>query len=51
MRRSAYIKVKRSLHTPLLSVFDLPDTDLPCDARFTTTQPSQAPALLTREFI
>jgi hypothetical protein len=50
-RRSIYIHVKRSLLTPMLSVFDLPDTDRSCEARFTTLQPGQALALLNSEFV
>jgi len=45
-RRSVYIHVKRSLLTPLLSAFDLPEPDRSCEARFTTLQPGQALALL-----
>jgi hypothetical protein len=50
-RRSIYIHVKRSLLTPLLEAFDLPDPDSSCEARFVTTQPSQALALLNGEFL
>ena len=50
LRRSVYIKVKRSLRTPLLEAFDLADTDNPCPERFTTTQPAQALAMLNGEF-
>jgi mono/diheme cytochrome c family protein len=50
-RRSIYIHVKRSLLTPMLSVFDLPDTDRSCEARFTTLQPGQALSLLNSEFV
>lgn len=49
-RRSVYIYVKRSLLHPLLSVFDFPDPDLTCEARFATLQPGQALALLNSEF-
>ncbi len=45
-RRSLYIKVKRSLLPPMLTVFDSPDVDASCPVRFTTTQPTQALALL-----
>ncbi len=45
-KRSIYIHVKRSLPVPLLSVFDFPDTDISCEARFLTTQPGQALTLL-----
>ena len=37
--------------TPILSVFDLPDTDHSCEARFTTLQPGQALSLLNSEFV
>ena len=50
-RRSIYIYVKRSLLTPMLSVFDFPDTDRSCEARFTTLQPGQALSLLNSEFV
>ena len=50
-RRSLYIHVKRSLLTPLLSVFDFPDPDLTCEERFVTLQPGQALSLLNSEFI
>jgi hypothetical protein len=48
--RSVFVHVKRSLSVPLLAVFDSPDTDAPCAVRFTTTQPSQALALLNSTF-
>jgi len=50
-RRAIYIHVKRSLVTPLLSSFDFPDTDGSCEARFVTTQPGQALALLNGDFL
>ncbi len=50
-RRSIYIHVKRSLITPLLASFDFPDTDSSCEARFSTTQPTQALGMLNGEFI
>lgn len=50
LRRSVYIKVKRSLRTPLLVAFDLADTDTSCPERFTTTQPAQALSLLNGAF-
>jgi mono/diheme cytochrome c family protein len=50
-RRSIYIHVKRSLLTPLLTAFDFPDVDSSCEARFVTTQPGQALAMLHGEFI
>ncbi len=50
-RRSVYIHVKRSLLTPLLAAFDLPEPDRSCEARFATLQPGQALALLNGDFI
>jgi hypothetical protein len=49
-RRSIYIFVKRSLLTPLLTAFDFPDVDASCEARFVTTNPGQALALLNGDF-
>lgn len=45
-RRTLYIKTKRSLLHPFLSVFDFADVDSGCPVRFTTTQPTQALAML-----
>lgn len=50
-RRSIYIKVKRSLLTPLLAALDLADTDQSCPVRFTTTQPTQALTMVNGEFV
>ncbi|NDH94494.1 MAG: DUF1549 domain-containing protein, partial [Planctomycetia bacterium] len=50
-RRSVYIHVKRSLLTPLLTDFDLADTDTPCPVRFVTTQPTQALGMMNGEFV
>ena len=50
-RRSIYIHIKRSLLEPLLLSFDLPDPDSSCEARFVTTQPAQALALINGQFI
>ncbi len=50
-RRSIYIHVKRSLITPILSSFDFPDTDSSCEARFVTSPPTQALALLNGKFL
>ncbi len=50
-RRSVYIHVKRSLLTPLLTAFDFRDVDSSCEARFVTTQPGQALAMLHGEFV
>lgn len=45
-RRSIYIKIKRSLQPPELMEFDFADTDASCAARFATTVPTQALAML-----
>lgn len=50
-RRSVYIHVKRSLLTPLLTDFDLADTDNSCPVRFSTILPTQALNLLNSEFV
>jgi len=50
-RRSVYMHVKRSLLPPLLTAFDFPDVDATCEARFVTTQPGQALALLHGDFL
>ncbi len=50
-RRAIYGYVKRSLLDPLLVSFDLPDSDSSCEARFVTTQPAQALALVNGQFI
>ena len=50
-RRSVYIHVKRSLLPPLLTAFDFPDVDSSCEARFVTTQPGQALAMLHGDFL
>lgn len=50
-RRSVYIHVKRSLLTPLLAAFDLPEPDRTCEARFATLQPGQALSMLNSSFI
>ena len=49
-RRSIYMHIKRSLLPPLLTAFDFPDVDATCEARFVTTQPGQALAMLHGEF-
>ena len=49
-RRSIYIKVKRSLLTPMLTSFDMADSDIACAGRFSTTQPSQALSLVNGAF-
>lgn len=50
-RRSIYAHVKRSLPVPILSVFDFPDADGSCEARFRTTQPAQALTMFNGEFL
>jgi hypothetical protein len=50
-RRSVYIHVKRSLLTPILESFDIAETDRSTPARFSTTQPTQALAMLNSEFL
>lgn len=50
-RRSIYAHVKRSLPVPILSVFDFPDTDGSCEARFATTQPAQALTMLNGNLV
>jgi len=50
-RRSIYAHVKRSLPVPILSVFDFPDSDGSCEARFTTTQPAQALTMLNGDLL
>jgi hypothetical protein len=50
-RRSVYVHIKRSLPVPFLNAFDAPDPDSSCPVRFTTTQPTQALAMLNGEFL
>lgn len=50
-RRSIYVYLKRSLIEPMLFTFDLPDTDSPTAARFTTTVPTQALTMLNSGFM
>ncbi len=50
-RRSIYIHIKRSLIPPELSVFDFPETDISCEARFLTTQAAQALNMLNGAFM
>jgi Protein of unknown function (DUF1553) len=51
VRRSIYIKVKRSLVHPMLSMHDFADTDQSCPVRFATTVPTQALTMLNSEFM
>jgi hypothetical protein len=50
LRRSVYIKVKRSLVPPILQDFDLADTDGSCPVRFSSILPTQALAMLNSDF-
>ncbi|HEV3122501.1 MAG TPA: DUF1553 domain-containing protein, partial [Isosphaeraceae bacterium] len=50
-RRSAYIHIKRSLLMPILESFDMAETDRSAPSRFSTTQPTQALALLNGRFL
>ena len=50
-RRSLYIFSKRSLRYPLLEVFDQPDTDQGCHARFGTLTPTQSLTTMNGEFM
>jgi cytochrome c553 len=50
-RRSIYVHVKRSLLYPLLESFDLAEADRSTPVRFSTTQPTQALAMLNGEFL
>jgi mono/diheme cytochrome c family protein len=50
-RRSVYVHVKRSLMMPILEIFDIAETDRSTPARFSTTQPTQALAMLNSTFL
>ncbi|MEO6811234.1 MAG: DUF1553 domain-containing protein, partial [Isosphaeraceae bacterium] len=50
-RRSVYVHVKRSLLLPILESFDLAETDRSTPTRFSTTQPTQALAMLNGSFL
>ncbi len=50
-RRSVYIYRKRGLPFPLLEVFDLPDQNVACGSRNTSTVPTQALTLLHNEMV
>lgn len=50
-RRSVYIHVKRSLVMPILESFDFAETDRSSPVRFSTTQPTQALAMLNGKFL
>jgi hypothetical protein len=51
VRRSVYIKVKRSLRFTLLVAHDQADTDNSCAVRFTTTVPTQALTMINSKFL
>ena len=50
-RRSIYIHIKRSLLMPILESFDAAETDRSSPVRFTTTQPTQALAMVNGKFL
>ncbi len=50
-RRSVYVYRKRGLPFPLFEVFDLPDQNVSCGRRNTTTVPTQALTLLNNQFV
>ncbi len=50
-RRSIYVHIKRSLLYPILESFDLPEVDRSSPVRFSTTQPTQALAMLNGKFL
>ena len=50
-RRSIYVHVKRSLILPMFESFDLGETDRSSPVRFSTTQPTQALAMLNGTFL
>ncbi len=49
-RRSIYTFVRRSLLDPMMSTFDVADTDVSCPVRFNTTVPAQALAMMNSKF-
>jgi len=50
-RRSVYIYRKRGLPFPMLESFDLPDQNISCGVRSTSTVPTQALMLMNDEFV
>ena len=50
-RRSVYVYRKRGLPFPMFDVFDLPDQNISCGARNTSTVPTQALTLLNNGFV
>jgi hypothetical protein len=50
-RRSIYSYFKRGLRYPMFDVFDLPNLNVTCENRVTTTVPTQALTLLNNTFV
>ena len=50
-RRSIYIYQKRTLPSPMLQVFDLPDMSQSVGARYVSTMPTQALQLMNDDFV
>ena len=50
-RRGVYAYVKRGLKYPMFEVFDLPDLNVTCERRITSTVPTQALTMLNNEFM
>jgi hypothetical protein len=50
-RRSVYVYRKRGMPFPMFDVFDLPDQNVSCNRRYTSTVPTQALVLLNDEFV
>jgi hypothetical protein len=50
-RRSVYSYFKRGLRYPMFDVFDLPNLNVTCENRVTTTVPTQALTLLNNPFV
>lgn len=51
VRRTIYVKVKRSMVPPQLADLDVADTDTSCPVRFATTVPTQALGFLNSKFM
>ena len=51
LRRSVYVKVKRSMVPPQFADLDVADTDSSCPVRFVTTVPTQALGFLNSAFM
>ena len=50
-RRSLYVYRKRGMPLPMLDAFDLPNQNISCGVRNTSTVPTQALALMNDEFV